>query len=202
MIKYPKIDSVFKRDDCGAFTNEFACPEFEYLYKNQWIWTEKIDGTNIRIGWDGENVEFGGRTDKAQIPAHLMEYLSDRYNALGNVLHPNTVLFGEGYGHKINKGGKYLPDSVGFILFDVWVDGWWLRREDVVSVACKLGISAVPCLDVATLCGAEDYVRNGFGSNIADCDAEGLVLKPLTQMNFRTGKPIMTKIKTKDFGRE
>lgn len=27
--------------------------EFDYLKDNTWIFTEKVDGTNIRIMWDG-----------------------------------------------------------------------------------------------------------------------------------------------------
>ena len=71
MQPYHKINSVYKRDEKGKFTKEFSIPEFEYLFHNIWIGTEKIDGTNIRIGWDGENVTIGGRMQKAQLPVHL-----------------------------------------------------------------------------------------------------------------------------------
>ena len=42
----------------GSFLS-FSKPEFEYLAKSIWVGTEKIDGTNIRIGWDGEKAELG-----------------------------------------------------------------------------------------------------------------------------------------------
>ena len=33
----------------GKFRNECV----EYLKDNDWIFTEKIDGTNVRVHWDG-----------------------------------------------------------------------------------------------------------------------------------------------------
>jgi len=53
MSEYPKIQSIFKRDELThKFLSEFSLPEFEYLQLNIWEFTEKIDGTNIRIIWD------------------------------------------------------------------------------------------------------------------------------------------------------
>ena len=37
-------------------------------------------------------------------------------------------------GMKIQKGGgRYIKDEVSFILFDVKIDKWWLRRPDSSS---------------------------------------------------------------------
>ena len=51
---------------------KFRNPVVEFLKDNQWNFTEKIDGTNIRVHWDGHKVMFGGRTDNAQIPTSLV----------------------------------------------------------------------------------------------------------------------------------
>lgn len=45
----------------------------------QWVGTEKVDGTNIRVYWDGYRISIAGRTDKAEIPPHLYKYLSDLF---------------------------------------------------------------------------------------------------------------------------
>ena len=47
--EYPKIQSIFKRDENTHkfIDGVFSLPEFEYLKDNLWIWTEKIDGRNI-----------------------------------------------------------------------------------------------------------------------------------------------------------
>ena len=82
MIEYNKIETVFKRDSNGSkrlmeglFRNETV----RYLADNLWSFTEKIDGTNIRVHWDGHKINFGGRTDRAQIPTHLFAKLQETF---------------------------------------------------------------------------------------------------------------------------
>ena len=59
MREYHKITTVFDRDPENKFKTlidgQFSKPEFEYLANNEWDFTEKVDGTNIRIIWDGED---------------------------------------------------------------------------------------------------------------------------------------------------
>jgi hypothetical protein len=72
MRKYDKIETIFSRDMTGTkklIPGVFRDPTVEFLRVNKWIWTEKVDGTNIRVYWDGHTVSFGGRTDNATIPA-------------------------------------------------------------------------------------------------------------------------------------
>ena len=47
MFKYPKIETLFTRDEKFKVTDIIRLPEFENIKK--WLVTEKIDGTNIRI---------------------------------------------------------------------------------------------------------------------------------------------------------
>lgn len=205
---YHKIQSIYKRDSNGKFTDEFTCPEFEYLKDNVWVGTEKVDGTNIRINWDGQQTRIGGRTDRAQIPVTLFERLTEITDSLdfegifGEDESNDITLYGEGYGKKIQKiGSLYKPDGVDFILFDVNINGWWLKREDVDSIAVSLGLHPVPVRFEGTIREAIDYVEKGFSSFIAEneCKAEGLVLEPATPLRARNGARIITKIKTKDF---
>lgn len=211
-MKYHKIQSLYKRHDNGSFDrNSFTRPEFEYLYYNGWEGTEKIDGTNIRIYYSPFNkvVDLRGRTDKARLPKHLLDYLFD-------VLTPNkleetfpeteettansqVILYGEGFGHKIQKGEKYLGDDVGLALFDVFIGGWWLRREDVRGIAQNLGVYDCPVVFAGTLEEAEEKVRKGFRSVFGTADAEGLVLRPHYELFDRSGQRIITKLKTKDY---
>src|SRR5271165_5917716 len=118
MNEYHKIMSIYKRDQK---TNQFiigdwALPEIGYLASLDWEWDEKIDGTNIRIHWDGTNRKFGGRTDNAQIPAYLFERLEVLFTIenLKNCFGESpATLYGEGFGAKIQGGGDYLS-SVDF----------------------------------------------------------------------------------------
>jgi len=178
---------------------EFALPEFEYLENCDWQVDEKIDGTNIRVYWDGEMVRFHGRTLRAQIPTHLLSTLQDLFPPdIFRPLDP-ICLYGEGYGAKIQKGGgNYLPDSTSFRLFDVRCGDWWLRTCDVADIAKKLNILRVPLLYVSSLRTISD-VGVSFGSAIGVAEAEGVVLRPAQQLFTRKGERIIAKLKTKDF---
>lgn len=214
MSKYHKINSLYKRDERGNFLDKFSRPEFGFLAQNIWEWTEKVDGTNIRIiwGWDGisedykNTIEYRGRTDKAQIPKHLEDYLKktlslELFNSTFDVpeAERSIVLYGEGYGHKIQKGGKYLGGEVGFVLFDAVIDGVLLQRSDVGDVADLLGILDAPIVGRGTLAQAEDLVKTGFNSDWGEFEAEGLVLRPMVELKNRRGERVITKIKAKDY---
>jgi len=209
MIEYHKIQTVFKRDmenKGRIIEGEYSSPEFAYLKENQWIWTEKVDGTNIRVNWiRGEKRTFGGKTDNAQIPVFLYERLEELFTLelLDSAIQEETTqlcLYGEGYGAKIQKGGgNYKPDGVDFILFDVKVDNWWLKREAIEEIANALHIDTVPIVGQGTLQEGVEYTRDGFASNWGSFVAEGLVMKPAIELQTRAGHRIITKIKHKDF---
>jgi len=208
METYHKIQTIFKRDPATKYKTllygEWALPEFAYLATNEWEFTEKIDGTNIRVDWDcTEQVRFGGRTDNAQIPIFLLDKLQDLFPpAKFGALYPETpmTLYGEGYGAKIQKGGgNYIPDGVSFILFDVMIGGNYLERHNIEDIADHLGIQVVPIVDRGHLVDAIDYAQRGFPSLVGNCVAEGLVMRPVVELRNRMGHRIIAKIKHKDF---
>lgn len=210
MKKYHKIQSVYKRDPDNNMKTfligQYSTPEIEYLSGNLWSFTEKIDGTNIRIGWDGEKVSIGGRTDNAQIPTFLLSRLNELFQPItfsavfedsDNV---DVTLYGEGYGAKIQKGGGlYLPDRVDFILFDIRIGDWWMTRDSVDELAEAIGCDSVPRMSIGTIDDAVDMVSRGFKSAIGKGDAEGIVMRPLFDLSDRGGRRIICKLKTKDF---
>lgn len=207
--KYPKITTVWDRDPDNNYRTliegSWAKPEFAYLQNCLWLCREKVDGTNIRVHWDGESVSFGGRTERSQIPPFLLNTLSALFNAeLLSYVFGGTpaLLYGEGYGNKIQKvGSGYIPDGTNFILFDVLIGDYWLTRSNIEEIADDLGINVVPILDELTLWDAISWVKSGFNSTISETTmtAEGLVLVPAVQLFNRFGERIITKIKVKDF---
>lgn len=201
--EYHKIQTMFKRDEKSKriIEGDWTLPEFEYLAGNQWDFTEKVDGTNIRIIWDGEAVAFGGRTDKAQIPAPLVAALIEMFPAekLKAQFDGPVVLYGEGYGAKIQKGGGNYRADQSFVLFDVRVGGWWLQRLDVHDVGYRLEVEVVPSIARGTLANAIKMVRDGLRSQWGAFDAEGIVARPVIELVARSGHRIITKIKTRDF---
>lgn len=205
MKEYHKIQSIYKRDEKTHkfIEGQFSLDEFEYLAYNSWVFTEKIDGTNIRIDWDCQKVTFGGRTANAQTPTFLITKLQDLFPAekFYNI-YPDTpmTLYGEGYGAKIQKGGEnYIANGVSFILFDVLINNYWLKRIDTIDIAEKLEIDIVPIVGNGTLYDAINLVKQGFNSTFSNFIAEGLVLRPEIELFNRMGHRIITKVKHKDF---
>lgn len=211
MKEYHKIQTLFKRDLTAPrkpmIEGDWTTPDLEYLANNEWVFTEKVDGTNIRVEWDDnrDRVTFGGRTDNAQIPTKLFAYLQEQFTApnFDNALMPSCTLYGEGYGPGIQSGGLYLKSGQQFVLFDVVVHGedqdWWLERDNVEDVADKLEIMYVPTIGRGTLHDAIDMVKSGLKSEWGDFEAEGIVARPAVQMFNRKGERIITKIKGRDF---
>lgn len=213
MNKYHKIQTVYFRDPDNKhktlLEGVWSRPEFEYLQRNLWTWTEKIDGTNIRVMYDGDKVSYNGKTDNAEIHKDLKTYLEVNYVARLKDFHkifPNPTedptavcLYGEGYGAGIQKGGGRYQEEKQFVLFDVNIGGWWLQRADVEDIAEKLDIKTAPIMGMGTLHQMLQTAEKGFDSAWGEFIAEGIVARPLTELIGRDGKRIITKIKYKDF---
>ena len=208
MKEYEKMETIFVRDNNTKKLNEniYRNETVKFLKDIDWEFTEKIDGTNIRIVWDGHKVSYFGRTDKAQIPSQLMNRLMELFG--GNVNEEmfeqkfgNTpvMLIGEGYGAKIQKcGGDYRSDN-DFILFDVCVNGKYLSRENVKDIANYFNIDIVPTIMIGSLQKGIDYVKTKPKSKIGIANMEGLVARPLIELQDRVGNRVIVKIKVCDF---
>lgn len=231
METYHKIQTLFKREQSGPnkgkmIHGEWTTPELAYLADNEWEFTEKVDGTNIRVelqydsGQHHLTVNYGGRTDNAVIPTPLLEHLEEvfptyphwrrdltrpsfgeRWNELRIWMRDNSlekvILFGEGYGPKIQGGGRYVQGAIEmnrhlrgkgndtrvpehkFVLFDVKIGDLWLTRDNVNDIAEKLGIESVPVIGTGTL-----HHAIGMVANDKAWDRYGVIMPP---------KPLMSK---------
>lgn len=209
MKKYPKIQTMFKRDtEKGPNKNkviigEWTLPEFEILQHVEWEASEKIDGTNIRVEWNGEKVRFGGRDENAQIPASLVNHLVDRFTASTFADLTPMLIFGEGYGRKIQKvGSLYFPYNVDFRCFDIFCGDLWLESSNIGDITSKIGTARVPYAGYMTLHEACAHVSKKPSSSIGEAPMEGLVLRAPYGLLTRTGDRLITKIKARDFAEE
>ena len=210
MIEYVKIDTPFNRAEDGSkklIEGDFRNETIEYLKDFPWVWTEKIDGTNISVAWDGHRVQFHGRTERAQIPADLVNKLNEMFGGETNEemfeqIFGETpmILYGEGYGPKIQKGGAYRRD-VSFILFDVYQpdNDIWLKREAVEDIAQKLGIDVVPIIFEGPIDYAVDFVKTAPNSEFGTALMEGLVGRPKIELRDRQARRVIVKVKVRDF---
>jgi len=213
-MEYPKIETLFGRDEnFRVDPSQLKKPVFA-MFK-QWEVTEKIDGTNMRVTLiEGEDkIKIDGRTDRASIPGDLFRYMVDTFpvQAVQDMMDlkgagwEKVVLYGEGYGAGIQKGGCYRNDKA-FRLFDVLVaDKWWLDWKAVEQVAEVLGIKTAPYLGSWTFDEIIERVKVGVPSVVAkeesnqDVIAEGIVARPIETLFDKKGNRVILKLKTKDF---
>jgi len=206
LSEYPKIETLYERDLKTFKVDPSRLKNRVYGLLKSWQFTEKIDGTNIRCIWKDGKLSFGGKTDKAQIHADLIKWLYENVSPLRLAeIFPGplteAVIYGEGYGAGIQKGGLY-SDTKKLIVFDILVDGkWWLSWENVCDVAGRLSLETVPLLGEMSLEYVTNFVKAGFPSKLngGQMQAEGVVGRPLEALFDKKGHRLILKLKTKDF---
>ena len=212
MHKYHKIPNIFERDCTRGkkgvlLDGVYTSPELELLADHPvWRFTEKVDGMNTRVMWDGVRVSFGGRTDNAVLPAPVIDKLTEYFGGedkeelfeqrFGD---SEVILFGECYGGRIQAvGPKY--GALDFILFDVSWNGSYLPYDKVQEIAEYFGIRTVPVVGEGMLGLGIEYVRRAPRSLLSeDAPMEGLVAKPIVDLYGSGGARVMCKIKARDF---
>lgn len=211
MEKYHKIDALYERDMEGTkklIIGEFRNPAVKLLKDVRRIGKEKIDGTNIRIYWDGHRVHIAGRTDKSELHKDLVAYLQSVFGTpeaeeiFEQRFGENEVyLFGEGYGAGIQGVGHLYRDDKAFILFDVNVNGVFYCMQAVEEIATAFGVPAVQVLCEGTLDELVTFVKS---KPLSPCSKhpqviEGVVAVPEIEMRDNCGKRVVVKIKVRDF---
>ena len=172
--KYPKIQSLFKRYNSTEdrtrigewIPGEYSTREFQFLQSNHWMWTEKVDGTNVRVSFDSDHrILIGGKTDAAVMPPGLMEGVYKALKAYDGVYFDRErlssfseslstiVIYGEGYGAGIQKVGSEYRADKSFIAYDIFVktgapddiyEGYWLPRPISHAILRAADIPVVP----------------------------------------------------------
>jgi ATP-dependent RNA circularization protein (DNA/RNA ligase family) len=219
-LTFPKIETLYNRDEKTRKVETDCLRWQEFGNVRTWRITEKIDGTNVRVALHKDGtVEFGGRTNNAQMPVSLYKALVEMFPAeklqqyFGRKDNewPEVVLFGEGYGEKIQNGGGYRS-GVSFRLFDVNIGGFWLEWQNIRYIAEELSIKTAPDLgrfEFDDLGGftsetLDELLNSGHALTAAQdggqgCKPEGIVAKSEPLLLTRRGERIMWKLKYRDF---
>ena len=209
-MEYPKINTLWKRDDSHKIVEgEYSCPEFASHKK--WRVQEKIDGMNIRIYVDlnNDNIDIKGRTDQASIPQPLLNFIgmldiarSLRNSGLFTWVKTPIILFGEGFGGKIQSGGRYSATE-SFILFDVYANGRWSTREEVGNFASRLNLLSPHDFGMLTINEIIEFVKSRPVGRYdrRSYEMEGVIARsePLVRFNTMNANPVMFKLKVRDF---
>lgn len=213
-MTYPKIQSPYKRNETGVFIPEFSLQVFSYLFDNIWLIYEKIDGFNVRVIWDGENVHFNGKSDNTAFTVAQLSYLNSIFKP--NLFAPfdPCVIYGELVGPKCN-GNVYKLKEHEFVLFDSYRSsnaewnklsnaGW--QGTDFLDELCTLfKIRRSPCIAVMPL----RYCVRQFLNKTLDTSymistmfpgmaSEGFILRPECELTTSRNERVITKLKFRD----
>ena len=198
MSAYPSTENLYERDEeTHKLTGKLKRTDFGQV--DRWLVTEKVDGTNIRLllqlalPWLPGVYDVRGRTDKAALPPDFIDVAVpsidyDRMaQALGAIDEPGKagamVVYGEGYGPGIQKGGGAYGPRKALRVFDVvtylvdpetgqYSRGLWRTFPDVELVAEMLDLETVPVFGMWTAGDALDFVRSEPYSRVAVEDRE------------------------------
>jgi len=172
-------------------------------YDQELIVTEKLHGTNSRIGWivtdDQKGFDFVVGTHKTQrdpedcgmygLPVQLYKEGLDRLfdNAM-QMGHPGIeeplaiqsfIVFGEIYGAGVQDLHYGAKQEKGYRVFDISINGTYLSWENLQSVCAEVGLPTVPVLDYGIFT-FEQLVEFAQGNTTMDDEhvREGIVVRP------------------------
>lgn len=212
--KFSKFSSPFVKDEKFLNTKELS----QELPIGNWIKTEKIDGTNIRIiitkpKEDGSReLLIGSRKlilneeDKGSKQYldclkdinmnKLLEYFKD--------VDSTIIIYGEGYGAGVQKGGIYSKEK-NYRVFDIRIGRAYQDFKYVKKVCINNQLNLVPIVSVVDKINYQECLeslRCFENTLINDGDGgipEGLVYKFEPVLLNKYGERLIFKIKRKDF---
>lgn len=181
----------------------------ENLYKNQDILLfkecyamEKIHGSSAHITLTQGQLTFssGGESHERFVKLFPAD-LQDKISQYGY----DVTVYGEVYGSKCQGMKDTYGNDLKFVVFDIEVAGVWLPVPEAEVMAKNLGLEFVyyekVSTDIASLDSQRDAdsvqaVRNGMGTGHK---REGVVLRPLIEVNRADGSRVICKHKRDDF---
>jgi len=207
MREYQKIETLYKFDGTKKkFIEELRNPIVEYLASCPWLVSEKVDGTNIRVYWDGHKVSWSGRTDNSSLPKEVEELLKEQFGESEPLFEQlfgekEVYLFMECYGGKVQKpnyGGKER-----LIGFDIMVENIYLDKTTIGAIFNQFGIRTVDFWYMNNLDDIVKFVKEyNLPSPLCEGDSttlmEGLVCVPAVRLYDHMGHRIIIKVKKKD----
>lgn len=203
---YPKFYAPYIRGKFSKFIDlKQPRPEIQPYMNDETEWTvsEKLDGTNTRIIWDGYKLKVKGRTSASQLQGFQQELLA-KLTENGNYVFDElfgekpVTIFGETIGEKIQKNPYNVTGD--FLVFDILIDNVWLTYDQVKEYSEQLGLHYNEHHSIR----GWDNVLTEFEDRANDAEKhnfyfEGLVAVPYHMPLDRLGNRVITKIKVADF---
>lgn len=178
-----------------------------------WMVTEKVDGANFGLYFDGEVLQTASRNQFVDgtffACQEVVDQLANKVRKLYSTMALSgsgklMVVYGELYGPNVQGRVNYGPK--GFCGFDITIDGVPVDKVNAFSAMLLCDIPVAPLLFVGSYAGALAYDHE-FKSKLTPADAnpedanicEGVVIEPVTPGYFASGKRVYLKHKTEAF---
>ena len=210
-IPYPKMKTLFKLEQKEnsknwTITKGEILPEtaaLHFLPKEDLVFTEKIDGTNMGLYVENGKLIHIQKRSKIANP----EDKSDQFYFEPGLI-PETfpeeftgVIFGELHGTKIQKGGIYSNERE-FRMFDILnvVGNKFFTWDAVLAFSEKLQIPTVPEVEYnggLTMEEVRDFIVSQKVWCNSDAQAEGMVVR--YRKDVSVDKRWVAKIRHSDF---
>lgn len=182
------------------------------LYKNKYVLMfkevyslEKIHGTSTKITWNSKENKLTFFSGGEEYEKFVNLFSKDLIEKFKNHYPLNSlVIHGECYGEKQMGMSEVYGDELKFIAFDVMFDDKWINVPQANKVAKKLDMefvhwdritSDIPTLTEYRNKPSEQAKRNGMGVKYG----EGIIIRPLEEMNLSNGKRIIAKYKRDEY---
>lgn len=181
------------------------------------IITEKIHGTNVRMGLvqddtpEGQRWNYAAGSHKVRRkagPGLYWQFMSDSIRDLLVALHmegpeANVIVYGEIFGTGV-QDMDYGREYKDLRVFDISVDGVYLNYNSMCSVCDDFGVLTVPLLyhgpfsrAVVEECTYGPTTFDGVRCKFKD--REGCVIKPATEFVDRRGDRLILKSVSADY---
>jgi len=193
-------------------SNLYSVPEVLELLKDCYA-MEKIHGTSAHIRWSPTPEKPG----EGQVHLHHGGANKEQFDALfdteafkakiieSGLAEKPVVFFGEAYGGKMQAMSKTYGKELKFVVFDVQIGGTWLDVPNANELATKFGFDfvaweKVPCTLEALNAERDRPSRQAKKNGIMeDMPAEGIVIRPIHELNFKNGTRVIAKHKRDEF---
>lgn len=188
---YAKISNLYKLTDILLFKEVYCC--------------EKVDGTSCNLSFDGNKLRFFSGC----INQEVFEALFDKEKLLNRFaeIYYNApiIIYGEGYGGKVQGMSKTYGPNIKFIAFDVKIGDKWLSVPEAEEIVKSFGLEFVHYVktstDIEVLNRERDRdsvqaIRNGMGEGHP---SEGIIIRPLIELTRNNGERLIAKYKKENF---
>lgn len=223
---YHHIDAPTKQDNAYWEKNHvrilsatckeetFRDPLVAMLSHQIWTTRRKLDGANLRVQWNGEQVLWNGKTNNFVCNNNLRKYMQETFpeeifeERFGRS--PIVTIFGEHMGPKV-QGNELGLDKDEIIIFDVNINGFWQEKDNVREIAKYFNCRT--CYDFMEYDNGKNSIidmnKETFTLNeliLAVASGllqkwEGVVATPTVECRNQRGERVIVKVKTKDYYR-